>query len=131
MNAAVALNFGILAGNHGHYERAVDVLDELFARGLEAGGELALTFSYSGAVTKRDETKHKVIARLADVDPSDQNALTYENLAEIRMALKDHAHAIEALRWARDLRHPSFAKLREEKTFAPLRGNAEFEALFA
>jgi hypothetical protein len=131
MNAPVALNFGILAGNHGSYEVVIDVLEELFSRGLPAEGELALTFSYSGAMTKRAEKKHTVIERLTEIDPSDHRPLTFENLAEIRMALKDHAHAIEALRTARDLQHPNFAKLREEKTFAPLRGNAAFEELFA
>jgi hypothetical protein len=131
MNRAVALNFGVCGGNHGHSDKVVDVLDELFERGLPFAAQLVLAFSYSGSVSKKDATKRKVLARLAKSDTDDVEALAYENFAEIHMALGDHTGAIASLARAKDLRHPRFASMRKEKSFAPLVGNADFEALFA
>jgi hypothetical protein len=131
MNRAVALNFGVCGGNHGFCDKVADVLDELFARGLPFAAQLVLTFSYAGSVSKKEATKRKVLARLASSDTEDVEALAYENFAEIHMALGDHAAAIAALARAKELEHPRFASRRDEKSFAPLKGNPAFEALFA
>ena len=130
MNQAVVLNFGVCGGNHGFCEKVVDVLDVLFARGLPFAAQLALTFSYSGSVSKDETTKRKVLARLAKSDTDDLEPLACENFAEIHMALGDHAGAIASLARAKELGHPRFAAMRREKSFAPLVGDPAFDALF-
>jgi hypothetical protein len=131
MHPGVALNFCVMAGNHGFGERAIDVVDELLSRGLSLDQQLGLSFTYAATVARRAASKRRVLARFVDADPDEVSPLAFSNLAVVHLQLRDKAKALAELVRARDHGHPTFAELRRHADFTTLHGDSQFEGLFA